>query len=219
MGIVEFDAALDQIIIRSHLILYGNAATASLAEQMRAEIENMWNEPNAVVRINGRRLTVTFRITAEVQAAIQPLEIYRNANALNNFFRVEEFSSLNISFVDGIGCNSGYFFTENLYTGSTTAAHEYGHTLGLDHPLQLDIRGKGRPGIMYPRGTLVDLEFQYDPAIPAGMTGGTMHPMHRRVSQEDIDKLRLDRMGVMTDKYVVGGFTNVYHESHVKFKS
>jgi hypothetical protein len=29
---------------------------------------------------------------------------------------------------------------------------------------------------MYPRGTLVAPQFQYDPAIPAGMKGGTMHP-------------------------------------------
>ena len=61
-----------------------------------------------------------------------------------------------------VGCNTGYFKLENLYKGSTTAAHEYGHTLGLQHPADLDLRGKGIPGIMYPRGTLVDPQFQYD---------------------------------------------------------
>src|SRR5690348_11604677 len=80
---------------------------------------------------------------------------------------------------------------EKLYEGSTTAAHEYGHTLGLEHPKDLDLRGKGVPGIMYPRGTLVDPQFQYDPSKPAGVTGGTMHPMCRKVFQQDIENLKL----------------------------
>ena len=100
-----------------------------------------------------------------------------------------------ISFVDGLGCNTGYFLLENLYKGSTTAAHEYGHTLGLDHPRILDIRGHGLPGIMYPRGTLVDGQYQYEPAMAAGLRGVTMQPMHRRVKEQDVDDLRLHKLG------------------------
>ena len=103
---------------------------------------------------------------------------------------------------------------ENLYEGSTTAAHEYGHTLGLDHPRFLDIRGEGVPGIMYPRGTLVDPQFQYDPAIPAGLKGGTMHPMHRKVRQKDIEQLKLHKLRFQNNKAVLGDFTNVYHWNH-----
>ena len=54
----------------------------------------------------------------------------------------------------------------------------------------MDIRGQGVPGIMYPRGTLVDPQFQYDPSKPAGVTGGTMHPMYRKVKLEDIEALK-----------------------------
>lgn len=82
----------------------------------------------------------------------------------------------NISFVDGLNSNTGYFLLDNLLNGSTTAAHEFGHTLGLDHPHNLDIRGKGVPGIMYPRGTIVDPPYQYDPNAAPGKPGGTMNP-------------------------------------------
>jgi hypothetical protein len=78
------------------------------------------------------------------------IDIYQNLDPRNNYFRLEEFVRGNISFVDGLGCNSGYFKMENLYKGSTTAAHEYGHTLGPRSSRRPDLRGKGVPGIMYP---------------------------------------------------------------------
>ena len=106
-------------------------------------------------------------------------------------FRIEECSSMDISSADGLGCNTGYFKLGNLLGHSTTAAHEYGHTLGLDHPKDLDIRGKGQPGIMYPRGTLCDPAYQYDPAAKAGGPGGTLNPFMRKVLESDIAGLRL----------------------------
>src|SRR4051812_26377069 len=168
MGVVEVDEEQKQVVISSCITVYGNAATQELAEQIRAEIETMWNEPQAVVIFSGLSFRVIFKITSFYQPEITPIEIYQNLEPANNYFRIEEVAWGNISFVDGIGCNSGYFKLENLYRGSTTAAHEYGHTLGLVHPAHLDIRGEGVPGIMYPRGTLVDPQYQYDPSKPAG---------------------------------------------------
>jgi hypothetical protein len=214
MGSVEIID--NQFLICSNIITYGNASTPGLTEQMREEIETMWNEPEGIIKFDDSLWRVIFKITASHQPAIQPLDIYQNLDPRNNYFRVEEFAYGNISFVDGLGCNSGYFKLENLYKGSTTVAHEYGHTLGLDHPKHLDIRDEGVPGIMYPRGTLVDPQFQYDPTKPAGVTGGTMHPMYRRVRQEDIDDLKLHKLEFENGLAVAGDFTNIYHWNHAE---
>ena len=202
------------IFIHSHIITYGNAADTVLTERIREEIENMWNEPKAVVHLDGSTFQIVFRITADIKKEISELEILQNTNPRINYFRIEEYVNGNISFVDGIGCNTGHFKLENLYEGSTTAAHEYGHTLGLDHPKDLDLRGKGVPGIMYPRGTLVDPQYQYDPAKPAGVTGGTMHPRYRKVFQKDIELLKLHKLAFHNSRAIIGDFTNVYHWSH-----
>jgi len=214
MGEATIDALQRTLIISSHIITYGNAADAGITERIRAEIETMWNEPKAAVVIKGTPFTVKFYITAELQSNIDMMEVYTNDNPRNNYFRIEQYAHGNISFVDGLGCNSGYFKLENLYVGSTTAAHEYGHTLGLDHPADMDYRGKGVPRIMYPRGTLVDPQFQYDPTKPAGVTGGTMHPMYRKVFAEDIALLRLERLRFNKGRAIIGEFTNVFHYNH-----
>jgi len=214
MGEAELDRFHNAIIIRSNIITYGNAADEKITESIREEIEAMWNEPKGMIYIKKVPFVVSFRITAELRTSIDMEEIYSNTNPRNNYFRIEEYAHGNISFVDGLGCNSGYFKLENLYVGSTTAAHEYGHTLGLDHPADLDCRGKGVPGIMYPRGTLVDPQFQYDPAKPAGVTGGTMHPTYRKVFAEDISALQLERLRFENEKAIAGEFTNVFHLNH-----
>lgn len=213
MGTVEVQTS-SIICISSHIITYGNAASAEITNQIRDEIETMWNEPSASIFLNHNSYKVQFKITAAYNPAIEPEEILANDNPVNNYFRIEEFAHGNISFVDGLGCNTGYFKLENLYKGSTTAAHEYGHTLGLEHPSDIDLRGKGVPGIMYPRGTLVDPAFQYDPAQPAGAKGGTMHPMFRKVTQEDIDLLQIHRLDFINNMSIIGDFSSVWHPDH-----
>jgi hypothetical protein len=214
MGEAELDIFHKTIFIHSHIITYGNAADDVITKLIRDEIETMWNEPQGKILIKGLDWQVQFRITSEVITALNEEDIYANTNSRNNYFRIEEYAKGNISFVDGLGCNSGYFKLENLYRGSTTAAHEYGHTLGLEHPEYCDLRGKGVPGIMYPRGTLVDPQYQYDPTKPAGAVGGTMHPMCRKVLAGDISLLKLERLRFEDQKAIIGEFTNLYHLDH-----
>ena len=111
-----------------------------------------------------------------------------------------------------LNANTGYFKLDNLLNNSTTAAHEYGHTLGLDHPEILDIRGMGQPGIMYPRGTICDPVFQYDPKAEPLKPGGTINPYTRKVLQSDIDLLRLHKLNWNQRGFaVLGDFSSIYH--------
>jgi len=213
MGTAELNQD-HQLIIHSNIITYGKAATPEITEQIREEIETMWNEPQARIIVKDISCRVVFNITSSFDPKITSVDIYQNLDPRNNYFRIEEFAYGNISFVDGIGCNSGYFKLENLYKGSTTAAHEYGHTLGLEHPDELDIRGKGVPGIMYPRGTLVDPEFQYEPDKAAGTKGGTLHPKFRKVRKEDIDLLQLQKLRFENKPAIIGEFTSIWHNQH-----
>ncbi len=212
MGTAEMTP--QELLICSHIITYGNAADETLTALIREEIETMWNEPLATIRIKDRELLVRFRITAAFEPGITDIDIYQNTDPRNNYFRIEKFAHGNISFVDGLGSNTGYFLLENLYKGSTTAAHEYGHTLGLEHPDDLDLRGKGVPGIMYPRGTLVDPQYQYEPDKPAGTKGGTMHPMYRKVLADDIRQLKLHRLSYHNNISVLGEFSSIWHPDH-----
>ncbi|HLL43756.1 MAG TPA: hypothetical protein VK369_11495, partial [Segetibacter sp.] len=126
MGEVELNPHHKTFIINSHIITYGNAADEKVTESIRDEIETMWNEPKGTINLKGILFSVNFRITASLRAVIDMEEVYSNTDPRNNYFRIEEFALGNISFVDGLGCNSGYFKLENFYLGSTTAAHEYG---------------------------------------------------------------------------------------------
>ncbi len=214
MGEVEIEG--NRLVIRANIITYGTASDPTVTTLIAQEIEQLWNEPGGIANIHRQVMRVEFRIESRYAPGITPEEIIQNVDPRNNYFRIESFAEGNISFVDGIPSNTGYFLLENLYAGSTTAAHEYGHTIGLEHPHDLDYRGRGRPGIMYPRGTLVDPQFQYDATKPAGQTGGTLHPMHRRVLQSDIDDLKLGRLSFQGSKAILGWFTSVYHEAHSK---
>lgn len=215
MGTIEIDESEKIITISSNIICYGNAADYDIAQQISEEIETMWNEPNGIVEINNTNYFVRFKMESQYNSFITAQSIAENQNPKNNYIRIEAYSKINISCVDAIGSNSGYFLLANLYKGSTTAAHEYGHSLGLLHPTDLNIIGKGRPSIMYPRGSLVDQEFQNDvTAQPAG-PGGTLNPQNRRVMQIDIDNLQLKQL-IENEIFVIGKFTNKYHEAHLQ---
>lgn len=214
MGEAEIQHSYNTILITSHINTYGNASDEKVTALMRDEIETMWNEPKGIVYVSDVPFLVTFKISSAWMPNIDTETVYSNTDPRNNYLRIEEYASGYISFVDGSGCNSGYFKLDNLYAGSTTTAHEYGHTLGLDHPADVDYRGKGVPGIMYPRGTWVDPEYQYDPSASPGAPGGTMHPMYRKVLPTDITSLHWEKLDFKNKKAVVGEFTNVFHFNH-----
>lgn len=216
MGVAELHQESQKLIIHSIFYFYGDAASTNMAMQIADDISNHWNQPRGKFNLKNQVYDVIFRIEGSYAPDLDPQKVWYNTDPRNNYFRIEEFSLSHISFVDGLKCNTGYFKQDNLLNNSTTAAHEYGHTLGLDHPLDLDIRGMGQPGIMYPRGTICDPAFQYDPAAAPLQPGGTLNPYMRKVLPSDIDDLRLfklpfDRNGIA----IVGEFSSLYHEKHL----
>jgi hypothetical protein len=213
MGEAELVKSTNHLIIHATVIVYGDAANDDIARFIAADIAHFWNEVDGIVKIRHQLYDVKFDIQGLYEQSLTPLMIYENTNPRNNYFRIEEYASGNISFVDGINSNTGYFKLDNLLNQSTTAAHEFGHTMGLDHPSNLDIRGKGAPGIMYPRGTLVDAVYQYDPNAQPGTNGGTLNPFTRKVLQSDIDNLELHKLNFDTEGLaIVGGFTSIWHD-------
>lgn len=216
MGEVELQPQNNLLIIHSSIYFYGNAANDELSLQVAKDIASHWNMPEGMITVKGNDYHVIFEIQGYYEPSLNPRMVYENTNPRNNYFRIEEYAHGNISFVDGLGSNTGYFKLENLLHNSTTAAHEFGHTIGLDHPRELDIRGYGQPSIMYPRGTLVDPVYQYDPAIPAGLKGGTMNPFTRRVLQKDIELLRLSRLPYNNKGFaILGDFSSVWHDAQI----
>lgn len=213
MGEIEIIKSKKVVHIYSDFYLYGDLASDEVAREFYQEIEERWNEPEGIIELGDEKFQVIFRINGAYSPNVNVEEVLSNTNPRNNYFRVEDFSPINISWVDGIGSNTGYLFIENLYQGSTTGSHEYGHSLGLAHPEDLVIIGQGRPGIMYPRGTLVDPEFQYDPNAKPGEKGGTLHPIYRKVLQRDIDNLNLSTL-INKGMNYIGSFSSQYHHKH-----
>ncbi len=216
MGEAEILNHKNQLIIHAVIFIYGDAANDDIAKFIAADIAHFWNDANGKVIIKKQVLGVRFNIEGVWAPGLTPLMVYENTNPRNNYFRIEEYASGDISFVDGINSNTGYFKLDNLLHKSTTAAHEFGHTIGLGHPGNLDIRGQGTPGIMYPRGTIVDSIYQYYPNVQPHEEGGTINPFTRKVLQNDIDNLQLQKLQFNQKGFaVLGDFTSVWHDKHL----
>ncbi len=65
---------------------------------------------------------------------------------------------------------------------------------------------------MFPRGTLCDPQYQYDPNVRPGEKGSTLDPQWRRVLISDVADLKLNKLGF--NENGVGGcgaFSSLYH--------
>jgi hypothetical protein len=210
------------ITVITKLIVYGTAANQKVANAIAKNIQNHWNAPKAVVKIDNVKYRVKFKITGQCYQSLQSSWIHHNLDQKLFFIRVEQdVAHLGVSLMDGVCSNTGFFKISNVaYKGASTEAHEYGHALGLwpgtndGHPADLDQRGKGKPGIMYPRGSWVDPQYQYYPNVQPGEVGGTVNPDKRYVRQLDIDMLQLHKRNwINKGKIRLGKLSNKYHEA------
>jgi hypothetical protein len=210
-AVINLQYDRNQVIISSKLFLYGSEANQRIGELIIEEINRMYNEPNATLSLNGRLLQVVFGITYEIISPSEALEMsMRNDDYQNNFIRIENQNVITRSFMGhGLGDNAGHWLTTDNLGTSTTAAHEFGHSLGLDHPANPDFRGSpSPPPIMAARGSFVDSKYQWNPLVKAGEFGGTLNPKYRKVSLEEIDLIMEGLTFEETDIYYVGYLSN-----------
>lgn len=217
---VELFPEFEILLIYNELYFYGNKANAEISKRITQDIETNWNEPNAKITIDGVEYQVLFIFKNFYTPELTEEQIRNNQFVWKKFFRIEESSKLHVSFVDGIHSNSGYFMLKNIEKpNSKTGAHEIGHSFGLVHPQNLDYRGKGKPHIMYPRGTLVDREFQYKPEANVFMLdgkltiepGATIDTDKRSVTIENILALNLDKLTYNNRQAMLSKLSNKYH--------
>lgn len=203
----------EELRVKATLFLYGKYATEQLAHDIEAEINRMWNQPLVVLPVQTRYLKVRFQTQVRaitVEEAKQKMQENRSHEI--NFVRVEDANMVERSMMGmGLGQNSGHWLITDQLGQSTTAAHEFGHALGLPHPARLDYRGTGYPPLMAPRGTLVDAVFQWNPLAEPGAYGGTMNPVHRRVRQEEV--LEVMARAIFTgDNFIIGEISNLFFD-------
>lgn len=207
--------ASDRIMeIAAEFHFYGQAASQAIASELAHNVQQLWNEPEYEVVVGSLRYRLLFKTSGFYRPDLEELEVLSNTEPRRNYFRIEFQSEAGLCSVDDTPGNTGFLLFDQVLPPSTTLAHEFGHSLGLRHPIDLDQRGKGQPGIMCPRGTLVDFPYQYDPAAMALAPGGTLHPAKRKVTMADLECLKLAELSFdKSGKAVVGGFSSVWHEA------
>ncbi len=212
-AIANIQTGTNRILIISKLYLYGSEATAEAGDRIIEEINRMYNEPVVHYYIGEEKMKVHFTISYELISTSAAAEmIAGNQDFKNNFIRIENSNMLTRSFMGfGLGDNAGHWLTSDKLGISTTAAHEFGHGLGLDHPARTDYRGTNSPPpIMAPRGSLVDPQYQWSPLAKAGEFGGTMNPVHRKVTADEVLMILEGISFNETENNLIGRISNTF---------
>jgi RHS repeat-associated protein len=203
------------ITITMTYVFYGSKANDKSAAAAANEMSWQYNAAGGKVKYDGGKYKVKFNVHYRVVSEDKAKEMAKdNKEARFNFIRLEDSNKESRSFMTnngtGKGSNSGHWITTDNLGTSTTAPHEAGHGLTLEHTGSLI--GKGRPSIMASRGTYVDPQYQYDPAAAPGAPGGTINPATRRVRHADVQTIV---NGIRTDSggnLIIGTLDNTIYD-------
>jgi len=232
-AIVTIDKTNKTITVSSNIIMFGPYGSQALAAQSAKDIETQYNNAanGYFVNIDGQQYSVTFDISGEYRTDLDMSAAISDKNLENNYIYVDlnannpEGVSYTETTVNENGGNTGYWSLENIDgANTTTEAHEYGHSIGLDHPPSTNFIGQGQPGIMAPRGSAVDAQYTYDPS--KGQTTetnqNTLDPNKRVVLPSDLnnlenevtDHIKSKQFTTNTDGTIVVGLGTLTNESH-----
>lgn len=205
-----------EINISANMIIFGTESSPELAREIAFEINSMWNEPEATYLIEEESYPIKLRFTClHLELSDAQLLLKNNRDYRQNFVRIEKENRMSRSMMGyQLGDNSGHWIISDKLGHSTTAAHEFGHALGLPHPKNLDYRGQGIPPIMAPRGTFVDPEYQWNSNSLADEPGGTMNPIYRKVHASELtDIIEKSRLNPTATRWNIGQITNTLYDA------
>jgi hypothetical protein len=109
---VRKDKATYTITVYADIFIYGNKASEKVAIDISRDVRDAWNAARAKITVNGKSYTVRFAVRGYYTTSPQNW-ITGNWDYKKVFMRVEDHtdaaSGIQISYMDGIGSNSGVF--------------------------------------------------------------------------------------------------------------
>lgn len=185
------------ITIKAHLVFSGEVENPIYAINSFEEIQRMWTETPT----ESWHFQKYFKVIFDLSYSFEGQMLNNPTSCAYNYIEIgHKLPEIGVSYYKHNGAQYGYFYTGDDLGNSTTAAHEFGHALMLDH-LPTDQRKANTPGIMFAKGTFVKPEFQY--ASTSFHDQPTLDPIHRKVTSSDIKRIFL----VNRFPFITGGMT------------
>ena len=195
---IHFDLNRATALLEAEMVYFGDIREEELLSATRIIAKQWQGEPTRpgdtsllpLYLVFKGQLRISTRITARFLPDLETakIEASRNRDPHRNYFRVLPGPTRTFpSSVTREAINSGFFLYSDSLGSSTTAPHEFGHTLGLDHIRA--VRGlPGPPPIMLDRGSVPnDPAYSYEPNVPLS----PVNPVFRRVTQTDLNAIDL----------------------------
>ncbi len=229
-GVPVIDDKNKTITIHSKFYFYGGEATEKNAQSFVNNVQSLWGGANGSVSYNGENYKVLFEISHEIVSEDDAKSKMKgNRDAKNNFVRVESTGASHTG-TGTNGSNSFFFGANALEEGKTTAAHEYGHSIGLiGHSGEASPENSelyiGQPDIMTTIYTPVEAEYTKDPSKgnsqvsgfdekrinpatkkPVPLINNPLDSKKRKVTQTNFDNLKINPK-------VLGQTDNIYYKN------
>ena len=185
----DLSAGSSTLKIKSNLILYGDLSSQEAQhwkQLIKRSIDQYWNQIPYQWEIKNRFYSIVTEVNVQYvdESKIRNLRDKYEQDYQFQFFRLHKGGSHSVtaSFVLGHG-RSGVLLLSDLEKSASTAAHEFGHTLGLAHPEEGPI--VGRPGMMATQFYPVEEKYQG--------TDGKLNLSLRKVSKQELKNLNMEK--------------------------